>query len=410
MQFHRFILSATLTVTLLAGCKERSTPPPPNPVTSTAARTLADPEFTRIAKKIEEAINTDTTASADLADIDALFDRATGGINAPKNFRESFIRGAKDKGIENILARSARDKPNCRLLNVFDQDGQTHAIYRILDEEGGFTYHDWILHRSKDGKIRAVDLYPAASGEYVSQLFRRIYLSALALVDKRVSATLTPAERAYGENFEDLRAISQHSTAGRHDDVLKVYRRLPQVLQEEKYFLLIRIVAAGKLTEEQPGDYEKAVALYQKRYPGDPALDILSIDALFTEKKFAEILLCYDRLEQWTGGDPYIKSLRGECLLQEKKAGAAPEAEKLARAAIAAEPDLLDARYLLVKSLCAQKKFAEAVIALESYERLIERPVSTEDIEELNDLAVAPEYIAYREKNPIQTPPPKPAK
>jgi hypothetical protein len=303
-----------------------------------------------------------------MIDADALLKTVTAGVSAPQAFNDGFVRSMKTSGIGEIFAAVHKGKGNYRVLKVFVQDGKTQAICRLIID-GALNYHDWILARGPDGTIRATDVYIAVTGEYISQTLHRVYIMAAAAADTGIMSRLMGTDRAILDHASDLQAMTASLTSRRYQEVLDIYNRLPASLQREKAFFLQRLMASEKLNDAHPGIYPTAIADYEKAFPGDPSLDLVSIDGLLLAKDYPACRRSIDRLDQWTGSDPYLDVLRGGCDILEGSPARLARAKAEYEEGIAREPTLVQAYWGLVTASLKQKDFATTAATLTRIEK-----------------------------------------
>jgi hypothetical protein len=376
---HKHFSIMAVSLALLVSCKRSSTPTPPaaspaaNPTKSTSPRTPAAPEFVAVAEKIESTARSRTPPVSDI------FDNTRLTASASFDFASEMVR----------LIPSDSDY---RLLRVFNQDGKTHALCRLLHNNGGFTYHDWLLDRAPDGKIRAYQLYMANAGEYFSEMMNRI----VSLAGPPDASGLPDQNSDIIKHLVDMKSMSAALREGRDREVLIIYERLPKSLQKEKVFLLQRLQAATNLAHIAPVDFQTAYADFEKFYPDDPCLDLHSITGYFITKDYPAMYRAIDRLERWTGGDPWLENLRATALLLEAKPGAPAAAEKILRAVLAEEPKLVDPHRQLVYALARQENYTAAVDALREYERLSGRKLTDLSVAKAKSLTTSKPYLDYR--------------
>jgi hypothetical protein len=399
-------LTAATLFTAVPACKDRSAVKPPAPAPnptalSTAPRLPAAPEFVKTAKAIESAVMAANPILIDnYVDLDAIITKAIDGLSPPRGFKQSILSGSKTNGLGAILSNLRNSGCTYTLLRTFSQDGNTHAVFRLLHPEGGLNYHDWTLVKAPDGKIRAVDAFVAATGEPFSQTFRRLCVQIIAASDRGIMARLGGTDKAILEHGSDLTDMARDVREGRAQNALDTYDRLPASLKKEKLFAIQRIMAYGKLADTRQAEYEQAMTDYARDFAGDPSVDLISIDASYYKKDYAAFHRAADNLDKWTGGDPHLKSLRAAMIILEDKPDAPAVSEKLLREVVAEEPDLLDAHRLLMKSFSLQKKYADAVKEVQIVEKLQKVAFTDADLSELPGLTDSPEYKKFRAAKP----------
>ncbi len=146
------------------------------------------------------------------------------------------------------------------------------------------------------------------------------------------------------------------------EQVLQLYRGLPESVQKNKMAFTLRLGAAQALRGEAQ---RQALADFRKFYPNDAAVDLLVFDGLVAEKSFDKALAAVDRIDKAVGGDPHLKVIRAKVL---QKEGKSAEAKTMVEAAIAEEPTLKGAYYFLIDRALEAKDFAKTAKLLTTLE------------------------------------------
>jgi hypothetical protein len=326
-----------------------------------------------------------TDAVVDRIDWDALLDRVTAGYDADDKFVRGFRRGflserRKPGNLVPAVIEAVGKGGSYVLLRVHEKDGTKRALFRML-HENGVNYHDCILARAEDGAVRVSDIHIFLSGETASATMRRIFLAAAAEASKGFLEKLLGSESELVKHLPHIQRMAARNREGRPAEALRIYRSLPAAVQREKFVLLLRFQAAQGLSDEEQ---LAAAADMRKHCPGDPCLDLLSLDAVLLRRQYDEALACVDRLDAAVGGDPYSDLLRGNIhYMKGDRAAAKSHAAK----AIAAEPTLAPAHWTLVQVALDERDHAETVRLLLRIEQVLKL--------EFGDLTAVPEYAEF---------------
>jgi hypothetical protein len=321
---------------------------------------LTEDECLGFARKLEkEVAKGDIDAVLARFDWDALLDRVTAGVDADdpfvRQYRQTFVARQRTGGdVVPVIVDGVRRGGSHTLLRVYEKGGSRRALFRFLPP-GGFNYHECLLARSKDGRVRIADVYVFLSGENASDSLRRLFLPAAAEASKGLLEKLLTSESDMVKYHRSILAISGYTREGRPAEAMRVYRSLPESVQREKCVLLLRLLAAQKL-----GEKEHAAGLdgLHAQYPDDPCHDLLAINFHILGRRHDEALAAVDRLEQAVGGDPYLVSVRGDIHYAK---GDGATAARYAKEAIGAEPTLAAPHWTLVRVSLAERKFDETV-------------------------------------------------
>ena len=128
-------------------------------------------------------------------------------------------------------------------------------------------YHEFVLARRSDGKVRAVDIYIFLSGELISQTMRRMYIPVAAQVSSGLMKRLVGTEQAFMKNFPRFEQMTAEVRSGRPAEALKIFSSSPE-LHQDKNVLLIRLQAAQEVNE---AEYSRAIEDFRPPIPTTPA-------------------------------------------------------------------------------------------------------------------------------------------
>jgi tetratricopeptide (TPR) repeat protein len=324
-----------------------------------------------LGRQLETTFNAGDGATATgLLDVDALLDRTMQGITAPAQFqnafRDGFERGAT---IMSSLVKATTNGGGYRFLRVRKVQGETRALCRLLSKEGGLNYHDWIVGKDAQGQMKFVDFYVATSGETMSQTLRRLYLSAAIRANLGMLNQLNERDKEYVASVTKIAQLFRDVQASRYNDAMSVYKTMTPAVQESKPVMVMRVTVTEKLRKQAPEDYAKAITDFERLFPGDPSLDLLCLNEFIDEKKFAEAHQSLDRLERFTGGDPYLQYMRGNLFMIEGGAENFAAAKKMFQDSIDAEPTLHRPYWGLVTLSLKTRDFDQTAAMLEEIHR-----------------------------------------
>lgn len=344
-----------------------------------------------VARGLEEG-----RAEAFPIDLDVLAERITDGVPAPAKLREGFVAGMKRAGPDFLgkeLVRSVSRGGAARILRVSGGKGEGRALLRVTGEEG-LRYFDLHLRRARAGEVKIVDVFVFTAGEDLSQSMRKLYLMVAADADVGLLDRLMGKEREILAHAKALKAMNDARREGRHADFLALYDELPAALKAERVFLLARIAAASALGDEKR--WLRAIEDFERALPGDPTLDLVSVDGFLLRKEYDKALASADRLDARVA-DPYLEFWRGSILLMK---GDRQGAKRRLRAAIAREPTLADPYWTLIDLAQQDGEFAAVAELLTAVER--DAGVELRDLEEVPEFAAfvrSKEYPAWKKRS-----------
>jgi tetratricopeptide (TPR) repeat protein len=286
-----------------------------------------------------------------------------------------------------------------RLLRVRTVDGAPRPLFRVVTE-GGSNYHEYELvpDRAGEGRARIVDVYVFNSGEPLSATLRRLFVRGASeepgflgrLAGKKPGGPFT-------EHLEEIKRMNQARAKGDAAGWMAIYRALPDELQQDRSFLLMRVAMASRLGE---AEYEAAAAALLAQAPDDPALSLVQIDGLFFQKKYAKALKVVERLDARLGGDPFLDALAANLLLEQGKPAAA---KQRAERAVRAEPDLITGWWALVNVSLRTRDFDETARLLLHIERALHVPIGDlSDLDAYHGFVASEAYRAWQESRSVE--------
>jgi tetratricopeptide (TPR) repeat protein len=344
-------------------------------------------DATELAERVEATMaEGDARAFAEAMDWELLFDRSTAGVDTPdemeSGFRAGLLKGVTGGGgLPAQVAQAVQQGGGYRLLRVREKDGELRALFRFLLPEAGVNYHDLLLVQGDNGQVRIGDIHIFLSAEDLSTTFRRFYVVMVAEQNRSLLEKLSGKTAVYAEHLDEMQAMNTSIQSGQPATALATYDSLPDELKADKYVLLTRYRAAAEI-----GDAEcsQAVRDFKQHHPDDACVDFLSIDLCATTGEFDKGLECIDRMEESVGGDPYLNVLRAGTLALANRLEEALEAGK---AAIEAEPNMIQAYWKTLEVALQLKDFKEVT-------RLLDQLAANFEIE-FEDLTQIPEYAEY---------------
>lgn len=272
------------------------------PLLACAADPISPAEASAFARQIENAFAAkDIQPFVDAFDNPAVVKAALAGLTVPeKDLKEIGSTTKMGLSLANRILGSIQDGGSYRLLRVETGGATPVPVFRLLSQ-GSVNYHRWQLARDANRKLRIADIDVFISGELLSQTMRRLLVPALAAAGKGQADE-------YVKQLEDVFAMQRLASGGSHKDAIEVWEKLPAAIRNEKAIMLDRLQYAQKVGGRA---WDDAVADYQKRFPDDPVLELVRINALSSQRKYTEALDAVDRLDK-TIGDPYLDLLRAQ--------------------------------------------------------------------------------------------------
>jgi tetratricopeptide (TPR) repeat protein len=154
------------------------------------------------------------------------------------------------------------------------------------------------------------------------------------LRDPRLEARLGEQDRLYLAHAKKVKELNRAFHARKWQEVITAHKGLPAGLQDYKPLVLksarARVLVGG-------ADGTAALETCRKRFPGDPAVDMLALDYHYARRDYAAAVRALDVLQDWCGEDALLDAGRAFVLAQ---AGQLKAARAAAERAVAADPEL----------------------------------------------------------------------
>jgi len=352
-----------LVATLVAGACKSSEPAPP-------------PTFDAVTKEESEALGKrfatllDRCTTAELAPLwnaEVTAARAVQDAKADSAVKEGLLAAFTSERLWDGQCQSlaAGGASRNKYLGLREEAGSWRPIVRMLSSSG-LNYAEFELGRFPQG-VLAVDATYYLTGEPLSRTLSRLLGSAQSAIDDGDLGDGTAMER-----------ISAKQRAGDAVGALALIAKLPPALRNDKSIMLLEI---GLDPGDDEARYLGAIERFEKAFPGDPALDLVSIDGFFLRKQFDRLHGSLDRLDKRVN-DPYLDVMRALAYFEAKDFA---NALKHIKRAIEREPDLQDA-WDTKSSVClAQKDYACAVEALKMLNDKFSVPVTDDAAAQLDN-------------------------
>jgi tetratricopeptide (TPR) repeat protein len=332
-----------------------TSPPVPSPV---------DPAFLSLAREVEAALRDGDEAALDARlDGEQFLARVTRGLPVSSTFLAALteeVRTDRWPLGRRLLGAGGRGL-RVRLLQVRMRGRTPIALLRVLSD-AGLNYLELELGRNARNEAVLVDLYPYLEGERISESMWRVYLLAAAERGQCLTRRLRGVERQWVEQLPRWRRIERLLGAGQAREAVAEMDRLPPRMRGARFVQLERLEALASLDE---AEYALGLLAFEKAFPGDPLLDLYTLDNPLLRGEGAVMMEAIDRLDRRVA-DPYLEYLRGQVKSgQEDLEGA----KRSFREALEKDPSLWEPRVELLSLTLAEADHAGAVRLLEEMER-----------------------------------------
>ncbi|MEO8706899.1 MAG: tetratricopeptide repeat protein [Kofleriaceae bacterium] len=367
-----------VAVLAIAACK-REAPP---------ARALTSPTLAEAEAFAKDFVTVMVPCNAaklqGLIDTEILATRVLAGHDLSKAEADGFHAGFRTTVGTQFCGGFGAGNPTYRYLRTQMIEGVPRPLFRVTGDTG-FNYHQ--LELDKDtGKIKIADIYVYAIGEPLSQV-----LSATV-------KTLYLDTKSNPEEIKHQAEVVSEATkllqVGQAKEALALIDQLPPEVRKLKMYKILELQASA-------GDAERLRRVsteYETLFPNDPSYEIIMLEPLTAMKRFPEALALIDRLDKRVGGDPYLDGMRAHIYTE---TGKYPDAIAAAKRAVAGEPTIPDAYWMLVAAQTANKDFAGAIATLETVRETLKLSVDAELLrsdERFVPLVESKEYAAWTKR------------
>ncbi len=318
----------------------------------------------RFVERLLEAAKTGNAASInDLIDWSQLSRRAARGLHAPQTILDGIVKGARDgcaaTGVCASLAQVGQGKAKLRHLGPHGIGGERWVSFRRMPTEGGFDHISFLLSSDVQGVARAIDVLVLSLGETSSSTLRRALLPMLAMDQEHVVRRMQGTESAFARHGAEISKAQALATQGKPTEALALLSTLPTTLRNDPFVMAQRVTITRMSGDEQA--YLTAIDELAARHPNDPVTVLNQLDAYAMRQRYTDALNVVRHIEQLVAPDPYLNVLRANLLTS---ANLPIDAAVAATAAIAREPDLIEAHWALVAATLKQPDYAATTRAL----------------------------------------------
>lgn len=337
----RWLAVVALTGLLVVGCKKKVRDPEsagPAPAAAHTGAPLTENDCKEFGEKLAKAVaDEDKAAVKNLFRVNDLIERSVSDLGLTANEKKNLLAGAASYDqFGGQFLKVVKEGGSYSVLRVRVVDGRPRVIMRLIHSDGGVSYHEFSLVRYPDGQIATEDVYIYASGEPLSQTFRRFVLGFAAERNQSAIAKLSGEEQVLTKHIGDVVEMGTMVRNGQNKEALAAFRKLPAALQKNKMIQIIALHAAAGTGDDN--EYLTEMERFRRDHPNDAAGDLNAIDYYLLKKDYDEMLKAIDRLDRSLGGDPYLEAMKANGLAE---AGRFKEARASADKAIQDAPKLL---------------------------------------------------------------------
>lgn len=336
------------------------------------------------------AMPCDETKLGELIEQDAFAARATAALPDVKRAAARVTLDMRHTSV-NVLCAWQKHAESYHLLHVVMREGAPHPLMRRLiktERTGivGVAYDELALVRGADGKLRVLDVYSFAQGQWLSESLSQ-EMVAIDQSGDGLSALGTSS---------DLQHAIELGRAGKYQEALAAIDTLPPKVRSSRLTQMVRVRYTHAVSDEA---YAKALEELAHSYPDDPSISMLQVDNSILHKDYDAALRYIDAVDRVVGGDPFQDAVRAAVYRSRNHPGDLDRAYERARAATTAEPTLAKGWWALLDVTVEQRHFDEAVTAMTRLEKHFHATFDETKLRAIPAYAVfldSPEYRAWK--------------
>jgi tetratricopeptide (TPR) repeat protein len=276
------------------------------------------------------------------------------------------------------------------LLKIRVKNNEVRALYRMEIVQGGLNYYDILLVRSADRCVRIGDIFVYLLANDFSQTIRQPLVIGVNHANRGIIDRLTGKESLLVTHWDVVKAMNAALQSSDYEGVLMLYRRLPTEVQDHRMILEMRMLAAQQINELE---YAEAIDAMARHADGNPAINLLLIDALFVRKQYKQALAALEKLDAAVGTDPRLDGLRASLLCN---LGKHDDARQAIDRALKAFPDRRDVHEFAVVVAAAQNRFEHVLYELHLLETEFDFTLAFENDPRFTGFVESPQYQTWK--------------
>lgn len=173
---------------------------------------------------------------------------------------------------------------------------QTSAVFSMeYPETDTFDYVEFMLGKDEEGRLVADDLYFHNHGWLLSEKFR-------------------DSSEAIASDFFNRNELGkvQQLLVSNPSAGMEAVKDLSTGYRDNKSLWLLMVHASAQISLEMN---RETIRLFSEKFPGDASLKFITLDSLFRQNRYDEILSNLDEIERAMGGDAALDRMRFDVLI-----------------------------------------------------------------------------------------------
>lgn len=323
---------------------------------------LTDAQCEKFGRELADCVNRgEKVKTIEPLDCDALGKRVVKGLDFSEKDQVDFIQSFSESFKQSFTSQ-LKAWESAHFIRVSTVKGEKRVLIRIISSEGAVNFIDWVCAPDEQGGIKTIDFFSYLTSELASETTRRGVLPYVAEKNRGLIERLTKGEGAYVRAFSNVTEAMKFFQSGDSDKALGILEALPDEVKTTPFILIIRLQVAQKADKKV---YARVIEEWEKARPGDPSLDLVSIDGCIGRKDYDGCIRHLDALQKRLGGDGYLQAMKANVYVI---AGNTDKARSTIKEAVAQEPTLPNSYDIWFNLELKAKNWSSLVEALTKFE------------------------------------------
>ncbi|SNR15649.1 tetratricopeptide repeat protein [Tenacibaculum jejuense] len=230
--------------------------------------------------------------------------------NDIKKFNSGFFKGFSESfSFGKELSSQINLGSEYTYLRAFKENDNYYLLFRLFGESG-LNYHKHLIEYVKD-QPKISDTYVYISGEYLSETVKSIYEGGM----KNRNLLSRILNKSNISDLEKLAKMKVYKDQNKYKETIKTYESLSETSKKRKIFMIYVLMAAKNLDNKT---YMNYIRDYEKEYPNDPSLYLISMDGFILKQEYDKALEVLDKLDKAIGNDDFLDYFRGNAYYLKK--------------------------------------------------------------------------------------------
>lgn len=270
-----------------------------------------------------------------------------------KKYNESFINGFSSSfDFGKIILNQIDDGATYDYLNFQkNSDGDYYLLFRLYGN--GLNYHKHLIKKI-NGEYKIIDTYISLTGEFLSDTFSSIYKGLLHKGGLLSNFIKKKKNNSISDLFK-IKQMKKLKNEGKYQEAHNLYNTISKEGKKKKLYKITNLMIVAQLNDTI---YADAIDDYEKEFPNDVSLYLVSVDGYILSKKYDKAMEAINNLDVAIGGDSFLNFLRGNLYYLKEEFD---NSEAKFKEVIEEYPNFLDAYDSLLTIYIETDKTTEAI-------------------------------------------------